>query len=443
MKKIMMILVVLVQTTLFAQSKQQTTEKPLKLTSVAVGTLSDNVLLRGVNDKVVKRISVDSLLAGRATVSFVMSEDSFKANLASPTFTGTPKAPTQIAGNNTTAIATTAFVTTADNLKANLVSPIFTGTPLAPTATTNDSTAALATTAFVTTADNLKANILSPTFTGNPTLPTGTIATTQNANSNTTQIATTAFVTTADNLKANLVSPIFTGTPTLPTGTIATTQTAGNNTTAIATTAFVTTADNLKANLVSPTFTGTPTLPTGTIATTQITGNNTTAIATTAFVSNADLSNVKLVGNQTISDQKKFNGQLILLGDGVTSGGVLTFINNTGAIVNSANPVIFQKGNLMTFMFNGNGMGQKFAQFDGSLITTTDKVFTFPNTTGTFALTNNPSPITATSFNVTYIASPPATATATGTLGEIRFTPTGIFICTATNTWIKCVGATF
>lgn len=37
----------------------------------------------------------------------------------------------------------------------------------------------------------------------------------------------------------------------------------------------------------------------------------------------------------------------------------------------------------------------------------------------------------------------PSSATATGNAGEIRFTATGIFICTASNTWIKCVGATF
>lgn len=36
-----------------------------------------------------------------------------KANLAGPTFTGTPKAPTATAGTNTTQIATTAFVKTA------------------------------------------------------------------------------------------------------------------------------------------------------------------------------------------------------------------------------------------------------------------------------------------------------------------------------------------
>lgn len=54
------------------------------------------------------------------------------APLASPTFTGTPAAPTAAAATNTTQLATTAFVTTADNLKANLASPAFTGVPTAP-----------------------------------------------------------------------------------------------------------------------------------------------------------------------------------------------------------------------------------------------------------------------------------------------------------------------
>lgn len=43
----------------------------------------------------------------------VHPKDTSKANLASPTFTGTPKAPTAAAGTNTTQIATTAFVTDA------------------------------------------------------------------------------------------------------------------------------------------------------------------------------------------------------------------------------------------------------------------------------------------------------------------------------------------
>jgi hypothetical protein len=71
-----------------------------------------------------------------------------KANIASPTFTGTPSAPTASAGTNTTQVATTAFVTTADALKANIASPTFTGTPSAPTASAGTNTTQVATTAY-------------------------------------------------------------------------------------------------------------------------------------------------------------------------------------------------------------------------------------------------------------------------------------------------------
>ena len=50
---------------------------------------------------------------GSGTLSFGTVDLSVKANIASPTFTGTPAAPTASAGTNTTQLATTAFVTTA------------------------------------------------------------------------------------------------------------------------------------------------------------------------------------------------------------------------------------------------------------------------------------------------------------------------------------------
>jgi hypothetical protein len=71
------------------------------------------------------------------------------AALASPVFTGDPKAPTPSPGDNDTSIATTAFVTAADALKANLVSPTFTGDPKAPTPLAGDNDTSIATTAFV------------------------------------------------------------------------------------------------------------------------------------------------------------------------------------------------------------------------------------------------------------------------------------------------------
>ena len=79
-----------------------------------------------------------------------------KANVASPTFTGTPAAPTAAQGTNTTQIATTAFVNAeiaADTAaKAPLASPTFTGVPAAPTASSGTNTTQIATTAFVTAA---------------------------------------------------------------------------------------------------------------------------------------------------------------------------------------------------------------------------------------------------------------------------------------------------
>jgi hypothetical protein len=72
------------------------------------------------------------------------------APLASPTFTGTPAAPTAAVNTNTTQLATTAFV--IGQAYAPLASPTLTGTPAAPTATAGTNTTQLATTAFVTSA---------------------------------------------------------------------------------------------------------------------------------------------------------------------------------------------------------------------------------------------------------------------------------------------------
>lgn len=120
------------------------------------------------------------------------------APLASPTFTGTPAAPTATAGTNTTQVATTAFVTTAVSTKANLASPTFTGTPAAPTATTATNSTQIATTAYVKSNLVNYATTASPTLTGSPQAPT------QSTALESTAIATTAFV------KKNIRRPVST-----------------------------------------------------------------------------------------------------------------------------------------------------------------------------------------------------------------------------------------
>jgi hypothetical protein len=67
---------------------------------------------------------------------------------ASPTFTGTPAAPTAAPGTNTTQVATTAFVKAVADLLAPLASPSLTGAPTGPTAAVGTNTTQLATTAF-------------------------------------------------------------------------------------------------------------------------------------------------------------------------------------------------------------------------------------------------------------------------------------------------------
>ncbi len=73
------------------------------------------------------KITVDTALSSSSTNpvqnKVVNTAITNKANIASPTFTGTPKAPTAAAGTNTTQLATTAFVTTA---VANAVSSAMT-----------------------------------------------------------------------------------------------------------------------------------------------------------------------------------------------------------------------------------------------------------------------------------------------------------------------------
>ena len=109
------------------------------------------------------------------------------AQKESPTFTGTPKAPTPAAGNNTTQVATTAFVQVALTALINGAPATLDTLKEIAAAINNDPK-------FSTTINNalaLKAPLLSPALTGTPTAPTAA----QSVNN--TQIATTAFVKSA------------------------------------------------------------------------------------------------------------------------------------------------------------------------------------------------------------------------------------------------------
>ena len=94
-----------------------------------------------------------------------------KAPLASPALTGTPTAPTQTQGNNSTRLATTAYVDTLGATKA-----------------ASAHTHAISEVTSLQTALDAKAPLASPALTGTPTAPSAA------AYADSTQIATTAQV---------------------------------------------------------------------------------------------------------------------------------------------------------------------------------------------------------------------------------------------------------
>lgn len=109
----------------FSVSDNKKTVTLANATTTASGAMSAgdknklNAIENGAN-----KTTVDSSLSSTSTnpvqnkviyssITTINSTLNNKANIASPTFTGTPKAPTASAGTNTTQLATTAFVQTA------------------------------------------------------------------------------------------------------------------------------------------------------------------------------------------------------------------------------------------------------------------------------------------------------------------------------------------
>ncbi|EFF8461962.1 phage tail protein, partial [Escherichia coli] len=138
-----------------------------------------------VDDKTLElKVYVDDQMAKHLAAADPHSQYAPKE---SPTFTGTPKAPTPAAGNNTTQVATTAFVQAALTALINGAPATLDTLKEIAAAINNDPN-------FSTTINNalaLKAPLSSPALTGTPTAPTAA----QSVNN--TQIATTAFVKSA------------------------------------------------------------------------------------------------------------------------------------------------------------------------------------------------------------------------------------------------------
>lgn len=217
-----------------------------------------------------------------------------KAPIASPTFTGSPKAPTPTAGDSSTLIATTAFVATAiaaamtgglvykgawdtssatDYSALNSYRPISKGWIFRCTGTgcTIDGVEYKAGDVIIFNKD-----VASST-----TIATSAIDKFDHTQSddtvllNAVQTLTNKTISGSSNTISNLALSMF------ASGVILTSMSNDPSDTALLTEKAISTLLALKAPLASPALTGTPTAPTAT------SGTNTTQIATTAFVKDA------------------------------------------------------------------------------------------------------------------------------------------------------------
>lgn len=276
-------------------------------------------------------------------------------------------------------------------------------------------------------------------------------------------------------LKADLASPALTGTPTAPTATV------GTNTTQLATTAFVlantnangllefnttdrTVWNNGKSNVLSNTTFGESSL-----------SNNTTGFSNSAF------GLLSLYSNTTGNFNSSFGNESMRLNvsGGLNSAfGYYSLRNNVSGGGNTAIGTYALTGSLgnnntgvgqdvFTSLNAGNdnlGLGWQAGRYiiGGSIETTSlsNSIYIGSDSkasangvsneivigysasgSGSNTATLGNSSITKTILGGVLqkrtLDTAPASATATGTQGEIRVTSTHIYVCIATNTWVR------
>lgn len=303
------------------------------------GTLSDQTDLQSALDAKADQTYVDDGLDQSATyadnkvvqtitngvTTTAPSEDAvfdalaLKANIASPTLTGTPAAPTASVGTNTTQIATTAFgnanywkigaagastvltgvtnIGGAQNLNFGVTTPL-TGFFVSATSESKQTVTNGSFTGLIAVQDSNDRILLQTTTTETgtafQTISDGSVGFNSSGASSTRGFTVSGFNNVKIDLGSDATGDILQRSssgalsrlPSVATGNVLISGGVG----AINSWGKVTSShiDATVAPIASPTFTGTPTLPTGTIATTQSAGNSTTAIATTAFVTTAD-----------------------------------------------------------------------------------------------------------------------------------------------------------
>jgi len=119
----------------------------------------------------------------------------------------------------------------------------------------------------------------------------------------------------------------------------------------------------------------------------------------------------------------------VLQATGTDQGSTVFVLKNTNASFN----------NTLFYGFTTRTSNSAFRLLDVRTNNGSTEVFIVD---GTGAITSA-STVTSTQYRLSALNTAPATSTSTGTLGEIRIDGTAIYVCTATNTWVRALLTTF
>lgn len=309
------------------------------------------------------------------------------------------------------------------------------------------------------TALNLKANLDSPTFTGAPLAPTATVGT------STTQIANTAFVgsaiTTADSGNVKLTgNQTIAGVKTFSNKINVFTGGSGNP--AIDITNGSPSSNGISIDFSNPTNGYFLNFANSTVSkfrvsdlgvTTATSFINSTAPATNALLANGTTLANPISGSGTTGYLPKFTSAGVL-------GNSLVFDNGTKIGVGTVSPLArfaIHKSEVGTnpeavLRLENTGLNytSKLVLTDGNtndaniayIGTNQSLGFGFGTSLNQMILSLDGSLLTS-QYKISALNTAPASATATGTTGEIRITAGFIYICIATNTWVRAALTTW
>jgi hypothetical protein len=167
-------------------------------------------------------------------------------------------------------------------------------------------------------------------------------------------------------------------------------------------------------------------------------------------VEGEDSNTLKLTGNQTFSGNKSASQSSEILT--LTNTGSQNYIGILKIIINNGGVgILFSSSQGIGARFDLNGASSGIKMYSSQTAKPIDIIHDSSADiinvqSGTSSLKfniNSAGDVKAKSYNILSLNTAPASATATGTAGEIRVTSTHIYVCIANNTWVRAALTTW